>query len=145
MSVNIRKNLLGRLINRYLLVGTARFYLSFPLQYLFIIFAQTEINRSVILYFMLITSLGALGGLIRFNESKNNYTFRTVSISVSIGWMVSFVLIGLLWGNKIIEDPIRCLALSVGIGYVQPNIADYILQLLKYRFNRDTQNDRTKE
>lgn len=95
-----------------------------------------KMNSDVVTYYIIVVVLGAIGGLIRFNESDKEYSARLVATSISIGSMISFVIIGFLYGSDIIIEPIKPLATSIAIGYVQPPIVDFVGWIMKNRGGR---------
>ena len=89
-------------------------------------------NEQIALYLLFAFS-GAVAGFIRFAESKRQWSWRVVITSVLMGSMISVAIIGWWFADMARETPIRCLALSLALGYAQPSLANIVSVILKSR------------
>lgn len=87
-------------------------------------------DEQVILY-ILYAFAGGIAGLIRFLESKKRFNWRVISTSVLVSALSTLIVIGWWFDTEVVEHPTRCLAFSLAIGYLQPNITLIIGLILK--------------
>lgn len=82
--------------------------------------------------YAMFAAAGGTAGLIRFLRSTKTWKLRVVFGYALFGAIASVAVIGWWFGNEIHANPWKCVALSLAIGFGQPEFADkFVVNILK--------------
>lgn len=75
--------------------------------------------------FILLGFVGFFAGYVKSREMKKKRTLYNVLTCCLAGMVLTYIVVGIGFSHYIMPHPIRCFAISAGIGYFQPNLVDW--------------------
>lgn len=86
--------------------------------------------------YFLVGLAGFCAGLIRFYERAyrnkgTKWSFGAAFTLAFVGSLIGLVLIGWLFDELLVTNPVRCFSMALAAGYYQPNLSDMFFNFIQ--------------